>query len=280
MADHTRSIDAERLAEMLTNEVEDSGQEISTIRCGLELVGESASLVELFRRLHDAARLDAAVLISGEVGDGKASAAAIIHARSRRRDSRFVAVDCAALPETLHEATIFGYVKGAFTIGIKHDAARCDVADGGTLYLAHVDALSSDLQAKLLRLVEHCEYTPLGSGAVLRSNVRLVASTTCDLDGVVQRGTFNEALHRRFQSVVVCVPPLRERGDDVLRIAQLLVSRLQGPLDRREMRTSVEDARALRACHWPGNVRELRCVIERAMITSKDGRTLNLQSIE
>jgi DNA-binding NtrC family response regulator len=183
-------------------------------QAAIELLGDSPSLSDLFRRLLDAARVDAPVLIAGELGTGKESAAAIIHSQSRRRHGRFVAVDCVALPETLREVEIFGYVKGAFTTGVRHGPALCERADGGTLYLAHVDALSNHLQAKLLRLVEHGEYTPLGGSAVLRSNVRLVASATRDLGELVHRGTFNEALYRRLQAVVVDVPPLRERGRD------------------------------------------------------------------
>ena len=250
--------------------------ELSFVRAAA-FCGESTSIRALCRAVHDAAPADIPVLITGEVGVGKTSVAALLHDLSRRSNERFIAVRCPSMPPTLHEATIFGYVEGAFTGGPVHITARCEAADGGTLFVSGVDELSPDLQVKLLRLIEHGEYIPIGGISPRCSSVRILAGTTRELSEMVQRRGFNESLYRCLQATTIRVPPLRERAEDVVTLARLFVSRLQGPLNRPEIGVSLDDARALMLHHWPGNLRELRCAIELAMITSKDGRTLNLR---
>jgi DNA-binding NtrC family response regulator len=279
MTEDTSIVDAERRVAALMNECADLREELSVLR-DTDIVGESASMLALSRSVYDAARVDDPVLITGEVGVGKTSAAAFLHNLSKRRDKRFVVVPCASLPPTLQEPTIFGFAQGAFTGRSRYVGGQCEAADGGTLFISGIDGLLPGLQVKLLHLIEHGEYPPIGAMPPLRPSVRIVAGSTRDLNALVQRGAFNEALHACLRATTIRVPPIRERAEDVLILARLFVSRLQGPLNLPDISISPDNARALLAHPWRGNVRELRCSIELAMITSTDGTTLNLQLLQ
>ncbi len=230
-----------------------------------ELVGESLALREVFAVLELAARSDVTVLLEGETGTGKELAARGLHDHGARRRGPFVAIDCAALPETLVESELFGHVRGAFTGARSARDGAFVRADGGTLFLDELDSIGPAVQARLLRAVEERAVRPVGSDAERRVDVRLVAASRSDLSALVAAGTFRADLFYRLSVVRVRIPPLRERREDVAPIAKEL-------LVRRGMREPGPIGGAnldrLFAHDWPGNARELRNAIDRALALS------------
>ena len=230
-----------------------------------ELVGESLALREVFAVLELAARSDVTVLLEGETGTGKELAARALHEHGGRRGGPFVAIDCAALPETLVESELFGHVRGAFTGARAAREGAFARADGGTLFLDELDSVGAPVQARLLRAVEERAVRPVGADAERRVDVRLVAASRSDLASLVAAGGFRADLFYRLSVVRVRIPPLRERREDVAPIAREL-------LVRRGMRDPgpIEGANLDRlfAHDWPGNVRELRNAVDRAIALS------------
>jgi transcriptional regulator with GAF, ATPase, and Fis domain len=218
---------------------------------------------------------DATVLIMGETGTGKELVARAIHAASRRRDRPLVTVNCAAIPASLIESEFFGHEPGAFTGATKKREGRFALADKGTIFLDEVGELPLDLQAKLLRVLQEGEFDPVGSSTTRKVNVRVLAATNRDLAEAVKKGAFREDLFYRLNVFPLRLPPLRERGNDVVQLASAFAQRFAARLGRTIAPLTVDCARRLTAYHWPGNVRELQNVIERAVITATDG-TLNL----
>jgi len=224
------------------------------------------------------AATDASVLITGETGTGKELVARAIHEASRRRGKPLITVNCAAVPATLIESEFFGHERGAFTGATRRRQGRFELADGGTIFLDEVGELGLDLQAKLLRVLQEGEFEPVGSSRNRRVDVRVLAATNRDLDLAVREGRFREDLYYRLNVFPIRLPPLRERDDDVVLIAESLARSLAVKLGLRPATLSATDAARLRSYAWPGNVRELRNIIERALITSMDGH-LRLDSI-
>jgi PAS domain S-box-containing protein len=269
-------LEAEERIQSLTVEAEYLREELEAAHNFGEIVGRSRPLLRVLRDLRQVAATDATVLILGETGTGKELIARALHAASGRRDKPLIKVNCAALPANLIESELFGHEKGAFTGATAKRVGRFTLADGGTLFLDEVGELPLDLQAKLLRVLQEGEFEPVGSAHTHKVNVRVLAATNRDLDQARKSGTFREDLYYRLNVFPIRVPPLRERGDDVVLLAAACARRFAERLGRRLEPLTDADRRRLKAYPWPGNVRELQNVIERAVITARDGR-LNLE---
>lgn len=232
------------------------------------MVGNSPEMNQLYRHVRLVARRDTAVLVTGETGTGKELVAEAVHSLSSRARGPFVAVNCAAIPDTLLEAELFGYARGAFTGAVQSRIGKVHSAQGGTLFLDEVGEMPAGVQAKLLRFLENGEVQRLGTSDVFRVDVRIVAATNATLMEKVARKEFREDLLYRLAVFPVAAPPLRERGEDTLLLARHFLARLS---NGRQQFT--HDAEAALLSHtWPGNVRELRHVVERAMILADDGQ--------
>lgn len=268
-------VKAEQKIQSLTAETELLREELQALHRDDTLVGESQALQQVLRDIAQVANTDATVLIMGETGTGKELAARAIHHAGPRRDRPLVTVNCAAIPATLIESELFGHEQGAFTGATKKREGRFAQADKGTMFLDEIGELPFELQAKLLRVLQEGEFDPVGSSMTKKINVRVLAATNRDLAKAVQTGTFREDLFYRLNVFPLALPPLRERGDDVVRLAMIFAKRFAAKMGRSIAPLTDEYARRLKAYSWPGNVRELQNVIERAVITSTDGR-LNL----
>lgn len=241
-----------------------------------ELVSGSAAMREVFKRIGMAARGDATVLILGETGTGKELVARALHRSSARASRPFVAVNCAAIPAELMESELFGHVKGAFTGATNDRAGRFREAEGGTLFLDEIGDMPLATQAKILRVLQEREITPVGGARVVPVNVRIVAATHRDLPAAVSAGQFREDLWYRLQVVPIALPPLRDRLGDVVLLAEHFLRRIGGGSPKR---LSSAAAQRLLAHGWPGNVRELRNAMERAAVLCR-GMTIEPEHID
>jgi PAS domain S-box-containing protein len=265
-------LEAERRIHRLTAQTEYLREEIKSQHNFDEIVGESPAIVGVLRDVERVARTDASVLITGETGTGKELFARAIHNASARRDKPLITVNCAAVPATLIESEFFGHERGAFTGATQRREGRFELADSGTIFLDEIGDLPFDLQGKLLRVLQQGEFEPVGSSRTRRVDVRVLAATNRDLERAVGDGRFREDLYYRLNVFPLRLPPLRERGDDVVLIAEALLRQLAAKIGRVAPPLDGDDRARLRAYSWPGNVRELGNVIERALITSPDGR--------
>jgi PAS domain S-box-containing protein len=266
---------AEREIHRLERETEYLKEELRELQGFDHLVGTSPALHSVLRDIEQVAPTDASVLVVGETGTGKELIARAIHEASGRRNKPLVKVNCAAIPATLIESEFFGHEKGAFTGATQRRDGRFSLADGGTIFLDEVGELPVDLQVKLLRVLQEGEFEPVGSGHTRRVDVRVVAATNRDLPRAIEQGEFREDLYYRLNVFPIHVPPLRDRDDDVAELANFFARGIAHKLNRRVEPLDAETIGRLKAYPWPGNVRELQNVIERAVITSVDGR-LNL----
>ncbi len=230
------------------------------------LVGESQAMKQVFREVGKAAPTAATVLISGESGTGKELIARAIHYHSPRAAAPFVPVNCAAIPESLLESELFGYVKGAFTGATDTRAGFFQTADGGTIFLDEVSATTPSTQVKLLRVLQEREVTMLGSARPRKVDIRIVAATNKDLQALVKNGLFREDLFFRLNVVTIALPPLRDRVDDVPLLIHHFARRFTREIGRPEPHFSDDALQVLRRYHWPGNVRELENVIQRLVV--------------
>ncbi|MBI1948427.1 MAG: sigma-54-dependent Fis family transcriptional regulator [Deltaproteobacteria bacterium] len=231
-----------------------------------EIVGESEGLVAALRTVGKVAASEGSVLIRGESGTGKELVARAIHFNSRRAGGPFIAVNSAALPDTLLEAELFGAEAGAFTGAAKRRKGRVELARGGTLFLDEIGDMPAALQVKLLRLLQERTFTPLGAEAEQKADVRFVFATHKDLAAEVKAGRFREDLFYRVNVLSVTLPPLRERGDDVLALAERFARQTAEQMGRRAPALGDAARQSLLRYPFPGNVRELANVIERAVI--------------
>jgi PAS domain S-box-containing protein len=269
-------LEAEARIRALTDETASLRAELRSLQGFDEIVGESAALRAVLEDIERVATAPSTVLVTGETGTGKELIAAAIHRRSERADAPLVKVNCAAIPANLQESEFFGHERGAFTGATARRQGRFKLADGGTIFLDEVGELPSDLQAKLLRVLQEGEYEPVGSTRTERVDVRVIAATNRDLEAMVEEGSFRRDLFYRLNVFPIRVPPLRERGDDVVLLAGLFASDFARQSGRKIAPLTPDDAARLRRYDWPGNVRELQNVVERAVLTSRDGRRLNL----
>lgn len=268
-------VEAEQKIRSLTSETELLREELQALHHDEGLIGNSPALRHVLRDIGQVAETDATVLILGETGTGKELVARAIHTASTRRAHRLITVNCAAIPATLIESELFGHEAGAFTGATKKRDGRFTLADKSTIFLDEIGELPLDLQAKLLRVLQEGEFDPVGSSSTKKVSVRVLAATNRDLEKSVRDGKFREDLFYRLNVFPLRVPPLRERGDDVLRLASAFAKRFAGKMGRTVVPLTAGCAERLKGYSWPGNVRELQNVIERAVITATDGR-LNL----
>ena len=264
--------EAERRLAALAGEAAYLREEVRALAGADAPLGESEPWALALREVREVAPTNAAVLVLGETGTGKEVIARAIHALSPRREKPLIKVNCAALPAALIESELFGHERGAFTGATRQREGRFALADGGTLFLDEIGELPLDLQPKLLRAVQEGEFEPVGGTVTRRVDVRVLSATNRDLEREVREGRFREDLYYRLAVFPVRLPPLRERGRDVLLLAAALAERFSRAHGRRVAPLSEADERALLAYPWPGNVRELSNVIERAVITARDGR--------
>jgi formate hydrogenlyase transcriptional activator len=231
-----------------------------------EIVGQSAALKRALHDVETVAPTDSTVLVLGETGTGKELIARAIHDLSRRRARTFVKVSCAAIPAGLLESELFGHERGAFTGAIAQRIGRFELANGGTLFLDEVGDLPTDLQPKLLRVLQEQEFERVGGTRTLRVDVRVVAATNRDLEEAVATGEFRSDLYYRLNVFPIALPPLRERPEDIPDLVHTCVQRFARRMNKRIERIPVQTMAALRRYDWPGNVRELENAIERAVI--------------
>jgi DNA-binding NtrC family response regulator len=241
-------------------------EELAVRRGAPQIVSDDPALKRLMAALHRAAATDATVLIEGESGTGKELFARTLHALSPRSGEPFVAINCAAIPETLLESELFGHEKGAFTGAIARKPGRFEVAHRGTLFLDEIGDLPLNLQAKILRALEEKRFERLGGTSSVQVDVRLVAATNRGLKAAVAARRFREDLYFRLSVFPLTIPPLRERRGDIGLLARYFVDRFCRDLKKRPLALSPPALEALEAYAWPGNVRELQNCIERAVI--------------
>jgi len=245
----------------------------------VELVGEDESMRALRERIDRFAQApDTAVLIRGESGSGKEVCARLVHARSPRASQPFVAVNCAAIPDTLIESELFGHEKGAFTGAVRSKRGKFTLADGGTLFLDEIGDLSASAQAKVLRAIEEGEILPLGSEETEHVDVRILSATHKPLEAEIAAGRFRSDLFYRLSVLELLVPPLRLRGGDVVVLAENFLARSARRLGKSTRGFSDSALATLRAYSWPGNVRQLANEVERALLLS-DGEEVDLDDL-
>ncbi|MDT5061327.1 MAG: hypothetical protein QOH63_1786 [Acidobacteriota bacterium] len=230
------------------------------------MVGESQRMRDVYQFIARVAPTSATVLILGESGTGKELAARAIHLNSPRKSKAFVAVNCAALTETLLESELFGHEKGAFTGAVAQKKGKLEVADGGTLFLDEVGDMPALLQAKLLRVLQEQEFERVGGTRTLKVDIRLIAATNKDLEEAIRQGTFRQDLYYRLNVVSLSMPPLRERREDIPLLASYFVQKYSDKCNRKVRGISGEARVRLTNYDWPGNVRELENAIERAVV--------------
>ncbi len=250
-----------------------AGRQLDRVQSGSDycgMVGSSPAMTRLFERCDRVAATDVTVLIQGESGTGKELVARALHARSRRSEGPFVAINCAAVAATLQESELFGHVRGAFTGAHRDRAGRFEQADGGTLFLDEVADLAPDLQAKLLRVLQEQTLYRVGGNAEIAVDVRVLAASHRDLGDLVARGSFREDLYYRLAVFELSTPPLRERGRDVLQLAERFLAEACGSMGRPLPGWGPETAPRLMAYGWPGNVRELRNAMQTAAVTADE----------
>jgi DNA-binding NtrC family response regulator len=231
-----------------------------------QIVGESPKMRELRKLIQTVAPTDTRVLILGESGTGKELVAGALHSLSLRREAHYVRINCAAIPETLLESELFGHEKGAFTGALRQKPGRVEEADGGTIFLDEIADMSKSLQAKLLRFLEDGTFVRVGGTQELRVNVRLIAATNRDIAQAIATEQFREDLFHRLNVVQFRLPPLRERGEDILLLAEHFLRVFRVAMNKNIQGLTSPARQQLLSHHWPGNVRELRNVIERALI--------------
>ncbi|WP_222615379.1 sigma-54-dependent transcriptional regulator [Persicimonas caeni] len=235
------------------------------------IVGQSPAFRDALDLVRQVATSDATVMLTGESGTGKELFARMIYELSERADEPFVAVNCAALPESILESELFGYEEGAFTGANGRKIGRFEAADGGTLFLDEIGELTPQVQVKLLRVLQEGEFERLGSNQPIRVDVRIVAATHKDLEEEMEAGNFREDLYYRLNVVNIEIPPLRHRLEDVPLLAEHFLGKYRKKNKREISGLSREALDALSNYKWPGNVRELENVIERAVVLDKDG---------
>lgn len=238
-----------------------------------KLIGESPTFRAVLDAITMVAPVDSAVLVQGETGTGKELIARAIHDASFRRQQRFVAVNCAAIPAALLESELFGHERGAFTGAVTQVIGRFQAADRGTLFLDEIAELPLELQPKLLRVLQEQQVERLGGGRTIQVNVRVIAATNRDLLGMVQEHTFRADLYYRLNVFPITVPPLRERTEDIPLLAAHFVKMFAEQQGKVIDDIPGDMVEAFKHYHWPGNIRELQNVIERAVIVTK-GRVL------
>ena len=253
-------------------------QEIRALKLRFGIVGESPALIAAIRRAMLVAPIDLSVLIIGESGSGKESFPKIIHESSPRKHKKYIAVNCGAIPEGTIDSELFGHVKGSFTGAIADHKGYFEEADGGVIFLDEVAEMPMSTQARLLRVLENGEYLRVGDSTVRKTNIRVVAATNKDMLQAVKDGKFREDLYYRLSTVQINVPPLRERGDDIVLLSRLFLRNFINENHTSEVTLTEDAQRLLKAFHWPGNVRQLKSVIEQVALF-ESGNTVDAATL-
>jgi DNA-binding NtrC family response regulator len=243
------------------------------------ILGQSPSMQELFKMIGRVAPTDATVLIRGESGTGKELVARAIYQHSRRNQSPLVVVNCAALPEALLESEFFGHERGAFTGAVARRIGRFEQARGGTIFLDEIGEMSLHTQAKLLRVVQHREFEPLGSNETIKADVRILAATNRNLEAAIAEGRFREDLFHRLSVVTLHLAPLRERWNDVGLLVDYFLQRYAAELGKGSLSITADAKDLLATYHWPGNVRELENCLQRLAIVCQ-GRAIEANDVK
>jgi two-component system, NtrC family, response regulator len=284
---HQKPIDLDPLRAMLRRaaylqDLEQEGEQIEAAREQTtrfeDIIGTHPAMRDIFGIIQRVAKTDATVLIEGESGTGKELVARAIHQRSRRRDAAFVAINCGAIPESLLEAELFGHEKGAFTGAHIQRRGKFELADHGTLFLDEIGELSVLLQVKLLRFLQERTIERVGGREPIRVDCRVIAATNRNMRMQLEQGHFREDLYYRLSVVSIQVPPLRERTDDIMPIANAFLARA-GAEHRRKLRFSQAAVEAMLAYPWPGNIRELENKVQRATIMAR-GRYIEPENLD
>jgi two-component system NtrC family response regulator len=243
------------------------------------VIGESPAMLKVCRAIERVARVDASLVLTGESGTGKEVVARALHAASTRRGRRFAAINCGAIPETLLEAELFGYERGAFTGAVKRTLGKIEHAHGGVLFLDEIGDLPSSLQGKLLRFLQERVIERIGDRREIRVDVRVVCATHRDLRKLLEQGTFREDLYYRVAEVEVHIPPLRERPGDAVLMARRFLARYGCSANRRIEGYTAAALRSIDSYSWPGNVRELQNRVKRAIIMA-DGPMITPEDLD
>ncbi|MGA2172136.1 MAG: sigma 54-interacting transcriptional regulator [Sedimentisphaerales bacterium] len=241
-------------------------QELKTRFNIQNMVGSSNAMQQVYRLIEQVADSNATVLIRGESGTGKDLVAHAIHYNSPRKDKPFIKVNCTALPETLLESELFGHEKGAFTGATERKTGRFERAHGGTIFLDEIGDFPVNLQVKLLRVIQFKEFDRLGGTETIKSNVRIIVATNKNLEQQIKEGIFREDLYYRVNVFPIYLPPLRERKDDIMQLADFFLEKLAAENKKNITRISTPAIEMLTSYHWPGNIRELENCIERAVL--------------
>jgi transcriptional regulator with GAF, ATPase, and Fis domain len=275
---HEQLAEAEGQAAAAHARAERLDQRVKSLAAELDLktgvghaVGQSPEWKDVLKKATQVAATDTTALLQGESGTGKEVVARFIHRASPRKDGPFVAINCAALPEQLLESEVFGHERGAFTGAQQSKPGQLELASGGTLFLDEVSEMSPSAQAKFLRVLQEREFQRLGGTRLLKANVRVIAATNRDLRKGVERGSFREDLYYRLQVFEIRIPPLRDRKNDVLPLADAFLRDISRSFARPPAGLTKDARDALLSYHWPGNVRELRNAVERAAILCEGG---------
>jgi transcriptional regulator with PAS, ATPase and Fis domain len=247
-------------------------QELSAQQETGGIIGKSAPLLDLLSLIRTIAPSDTTVLVTGETGTGKELAARLIHQLSRRKDRRFVAVNCGALPETLLESELFGHEKGSFTGAVALKKGKFELAEGGTLFLDEIGDISPAVQVKLLRVLQEREFQRVGGTSDLKANIRLIAATNRDLLAMMEQKQFRQDLFYRLNVIQLYVPALRERPEDIADLAQHFVQRFAEKSGKSIAGLTPDTLRLCLSYKWPGNIRELENVMERAVTLAPEGK--------
>ncbi len=247
-------------------------QELSAQQETGGIIGKSAPLQDLLSLIRTIAPSDTTVLVTGETGTGKELAARLIHQLSRRKDRRFVAVNCGALPETLLESELFGHEKGSFTGAIAQKKGKFELAEGGTLFLDEIGDISLAVQVKLLRVLQEREFQRVGGTSDLKANIRLIAATNRDLLAMMEQNQFRQDLFYRLNVIQLYVPALRERPEDIAELAKHFVQQFAEKIGKSIAGLTPDALQLCLAYKWPGNIRELENVMERAVTMALEGK--------
>jgi formate hydrogenlyase transcriptional activator len=250
-------------------------EEIQSVHNFGEIVGQSPALLDVLEKVNRVAKTDATVLITGETGTGKELIARAIHSASHRHHKPLIKVNCAALPSGLIESELFGHEKGAFSGAISRRAGRFELANGGTIFLDEIGEVPTDVQVKLLRVLQERELELVGGTDPIKVDVRVIAATNRDLVKLIREGKFREDLFYRLNVFPITLPPLRERSGDVPLLVKSLVARFAARVGMRIESVGKATMDRLTRYRWPGNVRELENILERAVILS-NGPTLEI----
>jgi DNA-binding NtrC family response regulator len=233
---------------------------------GDRIIGKSASMFGIFKKIGQVAESDVTVLVRGETGTGKELIARAIYHHSKRVNKPFLAVNCAAIPETLLESELFGHEKGTFTGADSRKIGKFEQCDGGTMFLDEIGDMPFPVQAKLLRVLEGGSFQRLGGKDIVKTDVRIISATNKNLESLSNMGEFRDDLYWRLNVVEIQVPPLRERREDIEELTQYFIQRFNGQLDKGVKGVAPEVIKEFRNYGWPGNVRELQSIIQRGMV--------------